>query len=382
MMTRLNNDHLKHQLLLGNEPIEINIRDVSFESISKIKESGLPILIWGLGGMISFIYKNLTLSGVKIEYIIDSDVKKQGLFYEGIEIISYETAKSKLSEGIVLIGVCTLSYVKEITEKLSRDAIFTAVFTELFYPLGSIAKEKISSNINKIEQVYTMLDDKESKEIYCKKIQYMLSKQKTYLENFNKDEQYFDMKIVGNYLSTHIGAFIDCGAYHGENTKEALVFFPNNISQSICIDADKNNIEYMNKYFKFYNSVRMIHAACSRQSGFTYFDNSSERGGQVSENKGELVNAISIDDEFYLSDNKILFIKMDIEGAEYDTLLGARKIIKRDCPVLAICIYHSIEDHWEIPLLIKEIFPRYKVYIRHYHYTGIETVVYAIPPDC
>ena len=51
-------------------------------------------------------------------------------------------------------------------------------------------------------------------------------------------------------------------------------------------------------------------------------------------------------DEF-LKDKKFekLFIKMDIEGAEYDALQGARETLKRHSPVgVSVCTYHRLGD--------------------------------------
>jgi hypothetical protein len=72
---------------------------------------------------------------------------------------------------------------------------------------------------------------------------------------------------------------------------------------------------------------------------------------------------------------------MDIEGAEYDALLGATTIIKRDRPVLAICVYHTQSDIWRIPLLIRSIDPTYSLFLRSYDGDGLQTVVYAVPKD-
>lgn len=80
-----------------------------------------------------------------------------------------------------------------------------------------------------------------------------------------------------------------------------------------------------------------------------------------------------------LSDKRVTFIKMDIEGAELGALKGADKIIKTQKPILAICIYHSASDMINIPLYIKEIVPEYQIYIRHYTNEMFETVCYAIP---
>jgi len=69
---------------------------------------------------------------------------------------------------------------------------------------------------------------------------------------------------------------------------------------------------------------------------------------------------------------------MDIEGAELQGLKGAKNIIVKNRPKLAICIYHKPEDILEIPLYLQSIVPDYKFYIRHYSNHDIETVLYAV----
>ena len=84
---------------------------------------------------------------------------------------------------------------------------------------------------------------------------------------------------------------------------------------------------------------------------------------------------VSIDD--MVGDDKVTFIKMDIEGAEMEALEGAKQTIERNRPKLAISIYHKEEDLWEIPFYILSKYPWYKIYMRHYTLTTNETVLYA-----
>ena len=80
-------------------------------------------------------------------------------------------------------------------------------------------------------------------------------------------------------------------------------------------------------------------------------------------------------------ETKITHIKMDIEGAELNALKGAKNIIQRDTPILAICVYHKIQDFVEIPNYILSLVPDYKLYLRHHNISGTETVLYAIKPQ-
>jgi len=78
--------------------------------------------------------------------------------------------------------------------------------------------------------------------------------------------------------------------------------------------------------------------------------------------KKEKVKALKIDtivEELGLE--KVDFIKMDIEGAEIDALLGAEQTIKRFKPKLAICTYHRPTDSEEIKKIILSYNSDYKL---------------------
>ena len=104
----------------------------------------------------------------------------------------------------------------------------------------------------------------------------------------------------------------------------------------------------------------------------------NESGGADSRLDMSAVKKVQVDTIDHLcAGDKITFIKMDIEGSERYALEGAVQVIKRDKPRMAICIYHSPEDMYEIPFWIKNTVPEYKLYIRHHSDNDCETVVYA-----
>ena len=110
-----------------------------------------------------------------------------------------------------------------------------------------------------------------------------------------------------------------------------------------------------------------------------HFDALSTGSSHVAEDLSGTVSVpvMPIDEAVDLKE-KITFIKMDVEGAELESLKGARKTIQRDKPKLAVCIYHKPEDMIEIPLYIKRLVPEYKLYVRHHSNSTGETVLYAV----
>ena len=93
-------------------------------------------------------------------------------------------------------------------------------------------------------------------------------------------------------------------------------------------------------------------------------------------NSYEEIDCIAIDE--YFNDVKIDFIKMDVEGAELEALIGAKKTIEYYKPKLAISVYHRVRDLVDIPLFLKRLRPDYELYLQQIHPGIKETILFAI----
>jgi len=91
-----------------------------------------------------------------------------------------------------------------------------------------------------------------------------------------------------------------------------------------------------------------------------------------------LIKVTSIDNYSKQKNITPSFIKLDVEGAEYQALKGSVNTIKTFKPRLAISLYHKYNDLWELPLFIKSIEPSYQFYLGHHRDNWYETILYAI----
>lgn len=73
------------------------------------------------------------------------------------------------------------------------------------------------------------------------------------------------------------------------------------------------------------------------------------------------------------------YIKMDIEGAEWDALCGMRRLIEAGNSALAVCIYHKPVDIFQIPLLLKSWNCRANLYLRNHCANYFDSVCYMLP---
>jgi len=104
------------------------------------------------------------------------------------------------------------------------------------------------------------------------------------------------------------------------------------------------NISYLKKHIELNNlkNVKVVKKAISNQVStmrFNFGDNRS--AGHVSI-EGEIKIETTSLDEFIKDGNPLPdLIKMDIEGAEYDALIGAKELLKRKKPVIFLATHSS-----------------------------------------
>ena len=137
--------------------------------------------------------------------------------------------------------------------------------------------------------------------------------------------------------------------------------------------------EIMREYVRLNKIENAVFVNCGAYSstGELKFEEDFQTGSsKISREGATLIRVTSIDD--MLQGEKATFIKMDIEGAEMEALIGAKETIEKYNPRLAISVYHKVDDLWEIPYYILTHYTWYQIYLRHYALTTNETVMYAV----
>lgn len=90
------------------------------------------------------------------------------------------------------------------------------------------------------------------------------------------------------------------------------------------------------------------------------------------------VSTLSIDDLVARQGlPRVDLLKLDIEGAEFETLHGAQHTIRRFRPQLAVCVYHSPQDFVRLARYIDELVPEYRLALGHFTIHAEETVLFA-----
>ncbi len=184
-------------------------------------------------------------------------------------------------------------------------------------------------------------------------------------------QQYFDLQEMSHDQRE---CFVDVGSFDGKTSLQ-FIEWSRQWEHIYCFEADPSNIGKIEKALHFKDKVTIIKKLAWSQEGTVGFD-AKGNGSSKIDAGGDMVSATTLDSE--LQDKRVTFIKMDIEGAESEALIGARNVIQNQTPKLAIAVYHKADDILSVLQQIIEYNPDYKLYLRHYSLTDLETVLYAI----
>lgn len=232
-----------------------------------------------------------------------------------------------------------------------------------------------------IEKCYALLSDEISKELFCNLVQYRISRERKYIEGMMETtQQYFpatpNLRRTIPGKGRHI--FMDLGAYDGDSIKGFLNYTGYEYEKIYAVEASSRNYLMLEENCRSLENIEMINIGISDDRKQVPFNVSDAKNSFASDEGDCLMEVDSIDN--ILQGRRVSFIKMDIEGAEFDAIKGAKKTIVQYCPILAVSIYHLTEDLFRIQLEIEDILPgAYDYYIRHYSPTVIETILYAVP---
>ena len=331
-------------------------------------------VVFGTGLLGQVITPALLEEDLRITAFCDNDEQKWGTEIHGLPCVAPQKLK-EYKKPFALVAA--IKYHVDISRQLSEMGI----------PCCTADAYVVRENLSRFHEVYRMLDAN-SRDIYAKVLLCRIRGDLTGVRDICTDHQYF---ALPEFRYCGCGeVFVDCGAYTGE----IIQTFINNVSgmfrkiyafelNSAALEAMKRRLSYERDMWLFSDDqIVFEHKVMAKEGGLNvpvYIDQANamssftqETIGKRTEERGETT---SLDQ--YFENKTVTFLKADIEGSEWNMLLGGAKTIQINKPKIAICIYHNIYDFFRIPLLLRKWVPEYRFAVRHHWNSFDETVLYC-----
>lgn len=350
--------------------------------------SGRKIILYGVGGgFVTFSVFVLKKYGLTASAVLDRKFKSRDTHF-GIPAFSpleYRPTNEDKESAVVVITIGKSEFHAEIFNCLRemgfKNVILATDIYEYHLPHESVELTEKGfdyylENKKEILTGFDLFDDDLSREIYTQFLQTHMQRNPVRISSHPLAEQYFPRDIV---LDKGCSRYISCGAYNGD-TVIRLNALHGKVEAIACFEPDLRNYGLLVKYLcKAHKDIagNVVVFPCgvfSRECQL-HFESGNDFNGMISEEGESLIQCVAMD--HVLPGFCPTYITMDVEGSEIEALHGAEVLIRESRPDLAICVYHSPNHIWNVPLYLKGLQLGYKFYLRNYTSFPSETVLYA-----
>ena len=312
------------------------------------------------------LFRNLGLSVHRIVSVLPKEFSS----VDNVPIIAPADAASDPTPNKFFFLDST-DYDKSVITKLKRlfrgaNLIGTYVLTEYDW-VKIIGHSKTNFDLNRIEyyqshkdelmEFFSMLSDDLSKRTLIEYLRSYLTNKK------NNTRDYYKNEVLYKRLPDE--CWINCGAASGDTI---FLFFGWGLKAK--------------KIYAFEGDPKMFQDMLRNLSLLTPDLRS------IVEPINAFIDQSTDFDSILGRDERCTLLNADIEGDELNLLNSMSEIIKRDRPVISICVYHKREDLVDIPAYLRSICEDYVYSLRKYNTGWLlnykrnhELALYAVPRE-
>lgn len=350
--------------------------------IEDIKREKEPLAIWGCGEFADEVYSYLIRNDIEIdEVFVDDEYYFGNQYLKEKKVISCSELEKKYEALNVILG-CS-NYEKRA--QLEKRKYIRKVFYLFSVNYGIFDKTSINyihEHKKEFERTYELFEDDLSKMNFIAFLKTRLTGNNIYIEKVCEKQFNFynnDIFQVGTDET-----YIDVGAYDGDTIK--LFLNENNGKYKFIYALEPDNSSY-HKLQGFIQENKMKNVFITKSGawnrkgklGFSLLN------GQISsvvvqdgkEEANEIIEVNSLDNMFEY-DDKVTLIKINYLKGVKEAIEGARNLLNKDCPKLAITVGFDCQNIRDIPILIKEINEKYKLYLRFNRSMVSALTLYAV----
>jgi FkbM family methyltransferase len=343
---------------------------------------GQKVILYGAGIDGIKVFTELEKLHAKVIAFFDLRADELG-HMKGIPVLKPDAEIVNASEKAAIPVLITVKPFKPTTDAITKTLLelgyanivkATDIFDFYSFRREDLSDlDKITSSIIRCAQ---LLEDETSYKIYKGFISSHATKEYDSFLAPSENVKYFDSDFRPN---KGYQIYVDCGAFNGDTLRD-LNRIHGGVEKAALFESDMGTFQDLLKMVggdsRLY-AREMALFPCGVWSDTVKLraNNGMGLNSHISDDGDDIIQCVALDQ--VLKGFGPTFLKLDVEGAEYQALTGAREMITEYRPDMVISLYHNLRDIWELPLYIQDWDLGYKFYIRVYGKGGNATMLYA-----
>lgn len=329
----------------------------------ELQKENRPILLYGMGNGAEKLLATAKDYGIPIAGIFASnDHARPDLTFQGYPVQSVDTALETFPDSVILVSFGC--YDEAVLQRIEAMSQTHRVYVPDIPLMGGeiLTPEGLAARDADIRRVQSLLSDEKSQQVFQAMLEAkMTGDLATYFSQDTLRQE--DMKLL--QLGS-VERYLDLGAYNGDTIFEFLALTEQSYASIDAFEPDSHNLKKLTEATAGLPDLSLHpKASWHEETTLTFSGKGGRNCGKLPSLPGQYkhlhpVEAITVDS---LRQN-FTYVKMDVEGAEAETLLGMAETLNRCHPKLLISAYHKPDDLISLPLLLDSICPGYKMYMR------------------
>lgn len=335
----------------------------------RLRTCAKPIVLYGMGNGADKIIDWCEANDVEVAGVFASDEFVRGQSFRGFTVERYDALKERLGGELLVV----IAFASERSEVLARFAELTAEqevlapHLPLFDEEETVSAAWLAKYENELQEVYDMLADEQSRLVFSATLNYKLSGKIEYLFECTTQRAADIQELIA---PTADEVYMDLGAYNGDTIKELGGLTNWRWREIIAVEPDRRSCRKLRQLAEELArqglSVEVHEAGIWSEAGELGF---SDSGGRQSTFIGAAKKTVPVTTiDAAAAGRSVTLIKMDVEGAETQAIAGGRQTLTKFAPKLFVAAYHYDVDLFRLPLILHELVPQYKIYLRKHPY--------------
>jgi FkbM family methyltransferase len=352
------------------------------------------LVLYGAGNLGRIVLEKLRGIGVEPAAFADDTPEKQGQTVKGLRIRSPQEAAAEFGERTLFV-VTILNPQASFLEAQRRLQQLTGArvisflslawkYSESFLPYYQFElPQAVLMKAADIRRAFHLFADEESRRQFIAHIRFRLRLEYEALPESSKGD-YFPPDVLP-YMPPD-ATFVDCGAYDGDTLHRFIEHQRGSFSQIYAFEPDGENCRKLREYVtglgeEVARRVQVYNAGVGERRTKLRFNATSNTGASFSSTGETEVDVLPLCEVVEQNGGGTIYLKFDVEGAEWEALRGADSLLRSARPILAISVYHQPDDLWQLPLYLHSLNPGYRLFLRTLGEDGMDVVCFALPPD-